>query len=437
MIIGLSLVAAAGFSLLLWAAIQSRNVSPAGIAVDRKLAELRARGEPLTAEDIARRFPDPEPNRDALTVLQSALAFTPGARSTNLPVLSALWPSRRDPLDEAVMRNLAAYLGPYKQLLETIPDDLAGTRFSRGWTNGITLISIPFVRVRALFQTLALAALYAAESHDMQTAADALRKGFALADTIPDEQLANAVIRAHCVGWMCDAAEQVLNRGALNDEQLAGIGLAVGSRMSDTLTNALQVERYMGVFWMESARNDRTNGFASSASMASLWRWVQGERRPVYRDEDYLLFLEIMDERMAAAALPGLAQIKRSEELDQRYATNSHSLTAAILMRYLTTSVKWQCEAEAKVVTLHVALGIERYRLAHNAELPVSLDALAPKYLPAPARDPFDRQPLRFKKLPRGYVVYSIGPDGVDNGGTESPTQKVTTNYDVTFTVER
>ena len=52
--------------------------------------------------------------------------------------------------------------------------------------------------------------------------------------------------------------------------------------------------------------------------------------------------------------------------------------------------------------------------------------------------DPFDDQPLRFKKLARGYVVYSIGPDFTDDGGKEKPADaKDTDHYDITFTVER
>jgi hypothetical protein len=31
--------------------------------------------------------------------------------------------------------------------------------------------------------------------------------------------------------------------------------------------------------------------------------------------------------------------------------------------------------------------------------------------------DPYDRKPLRYKQLPDGVLIYSIGPDRGDNGG--------------------
>jgi hypothetical protein len=74
------------------------------------------------------------------------------------------------------------------------------------------------------------------------------------------------------------------------------------------------------------------------------------------------------------------------------------------------------------------ALAVERYRLAHS-ELPQKLDGLVPFYLRAVPTDPFDGHPLRYKKLVKGYVIYSVCKDGKDDGGDEKK--------DITFTVER
>lgn len=55
---------------------------------------------------------------------------------------------------------------------------------------------------------------------------------------------------------------------------------------------------------------------------------------------------------------------------------------------------------------------------------PDRLDELMPVYLPRLPIDYADRQPLRYRPTPDGYLLYSIGIDGVDNGGRpprESP----------------
>jgi hypothetical protein len=62
------------------------------------------------------------------------------------------------------------------------------------------------------------------------------------------------------------------------------------------------------------------------------------------------------------------------------------------------------------------ALAVERYRLAHG-QWPESLDSVVPEYLPAAPTDPFDGQPLRFRRLENGLVIYSVGLDLHDDGG--------------------
>ena len=61
-------------------------------------------------------------------------------------------------------------------------------------------------------------------------------------------------------------------------------------------------------------------------------------------------------------------------------------------------------------------LAVERFRLDNDA-LPETLNDLAPKYIESIPLDPFDGNPLRYKKLETGYSIYSIGPDCIDDGG--------------------
>src|SRR5206468_10980568 len=68
-----------------------------------------------------------------------------------------------------------------------------------------------------------------------------------------------------------------------------------------------------------------------------------------------------------------------------------------------------------------VALAAERHRLRHGT-WPATPAEFAPGYLPELPLDPFGGQPLRYKRLPDGVVIYSVGADGIDDGGRISPT---------------
>ena len=47
--------------------------------------------------------------------------------------------------------------------------------------------------------------------------------------------------------------------------------------------------------------------------------------------------------------------------------------------------------------------------------------------------DPFDGAPLRLRRVPGGLVVYTVGPDGVDDGGSLDPGRLVEPGTDLGF----
>jgi hypothetical protein len=75
-----------------------------------------------------------------------------------------------------------------------------------------------------------------------------------------------------------------------------------------------------------------------------------------------------------------------------------------------------QIRTQAELRCAIVAVAAERYRRAHGS-WPGSPTALVPAYLRAVPIDPFDGQPVRFRRLADGVVIYCLGPDGQDNKG--------------------
>ena len=72
-------------------------------------------------------------------------------------------------------------------------------------------------------------------------------------------------------------------------------------------------------------------------------------------------------------------------------------------------------------------------------KLPDTLAELIPTYLDAVPEDPFDCKELRYKKLETGFVVYSVGEDGNDDGGKGKSRKRSGADVpsDVTFIVHR
>jgi hypothetical protein len=76
-----------------------------------------------------------------------------------------------------------------------------------------------------------------------------------------------------------------------------------------------------------------------------------------------------------------------------------------------------ELRTRAELRSVIAALAAERYRRAQGA-WPERLAALTPAQLEATLIDPYDGQALRWRRVPDGAVIYSVGPDQQDNGGT-------------------
>jgi len=76
--------------------------------------------------------------------------------------------------------------------------------------------------------------------------------------------------------------------------------------------------------------------------------------------------------------------------------------------------------AERRAAAAQLAIAL--YRRDHGGLFPPALDALVPRYLPAVPRDPLaaaDR-PLGYRPTGRRPVLYSVGANGADDGGTDA-----------------
>ncbi|MFT3882848.1 MAG: hypothetical protein QM703_24735 [Gemmatales bacterium] len=100
----------------------------------------------------------------------------------------------------------------------------------------------------------------------------------------------------------------------------------------------------------------------------------------------------------------------------QQQKLNSNNVLLKNSLDFSEKLVSVHIRYQALVVSLRAALACERYRLAQG-KWPASLDVLVPQYLPVVPLDPFSGQPLLYRQLPDGVVIYSVGDNRVDDQG--------------------
>jgi hypothetical protein len=76
--------------------------------------------------------------------------------------------------------------------------------------------------------------------------------------------------------------------------------------------------------------------------------------------------------------------------------------------------------AERRMAAAGVA--VKWYQADHDGKPPATLEELAPKYLPAAPADPFSPggKPLRYVAGAGQLIVYSVGENGIDDGGSDA-----------------
>ena len=142
------------------------------------------------------------------------------------------------------------------------------------------------------------------------------------------------------------------------------------------------------------------------------------------RYDDLSFYLDCMTPMVAATQLPAPRDRevlrKQIDDLDEtasqggwRSIRYAHTFLLVPSSRiYLRVCDRVAAQRDATLTSI----AIQRYRLEHPA-LPEKLEELVPAFLDAVPTDPFDGEPIRYRVDEDRYTVYSVGPDGVDDGG--------------------
>ncbi|MGA2499073.1 MAG: hypothetical protein ABSH20_15130 [Tepidisphaeraceae bacterium] len=107
----------------------------------------------------------------------------------------------------------------------------------------------------------------------------------------------------------------------------------------------------------------------------------------------------------------------------------------ALLLPALHSDITTSARMTAQLECARLAALATDYRIA-KGQLPPTLESLMPEYLTEIPLDPFDGKPLRTKLTAEKLVIYSIGPDLKDDGGTEFDNKTKTGDITVTLKVK-
>lgn len=156
------------------------------------------------------------------------------------------------------------------------------------------------------------------------------------------------------------------------------------------------------------------------ASRRSAWRYRRGEEpMPPIAPEEAMRYLRAsrpVVRRILSQPPAKLACQKGAiaRQLEARLPPPSPALAGICNKLVRWPQALARVNVSLRAMEVHAAMALyERVRGAP----PERLDALVPGFLPAVPEDPFTGKPLRYATGPYGWKVWSVGPDGKDDGG--------------------
>lgn len=336
-----------------------------------------------------------------------------------------------------VMRNaVSAYLTTNAEWLALLHRAavVQQCRYPINLRDGFLVRHDHYVPVRQSARLLALEVLLRSDNRD-ETAASSVIASLALARSLKDEPLLiSQLVRIACQSVAVSSLEGVLSRTQVSSNQLVNLSQA----LADAEDLSLMTRGYVGD---RCIQNDAFEQLASGKitpadafgflDQTPLWA---GPAFLLYRasgllEIDHITLVTVVNEVVEASKLAPPDELKTMKSLENSIRGLPFNTVISHMVLPGLPSISLKCARSAATLrTARLAIAVERFRLARG-ELSGSLAELLPAYLNAVPQDPFDGQPLRYKKLEKGYLVYSIGEDGNDDGGDEKK--------DITFTVER
>ncbi len=431
-------------------------------ALEQRIARYRAAGQPTTSAELDAFYTAVPPAENAAPPLLEAIGTWRSIADTNLPGSTTAYPRRGAPWPDPMLAALRAELAANASALAGIHTALARpkNRYLVDLKRGVNFTAPHLNQIKPVVQKLASEARFAAETSDPARATTALLASLRAARTLEEEPLLiSYLVRIAGNAIAMGASEDVLSRIGIDEGQLDGLQQAFALAESPGhLSRAFIGERclmwsaiktpgaLLGASPGASANNQRALEKVVLAAAAQLYE-VSGLKR-----RDMGFYFDRIDELIEAGERPREEMPARNEHFDAelaRLARPRLGISLRPISRMTLPAFSHVLGKEMRsVATLRcarTAMAIERWRVAHADTLPASLDALVPRYLTAVPIDPMDGKPVKFRPLAKGYVVYSIGEDGHDDGGLEfgqRPKDKSGNavppgRFDYTFTVGR
>ena len=395
------------------------------------LERIRAAGDPLTGDELDAYYVVPADEVDltaeyvaAVRMFENLKLVGPAAAlpivgtGGEAPLPDQPWEARAEA--EAYLQSVQ----PQLDALRMLAMKRGRVRYPVKLGDGIAALLPDAQRLREAARRLQLE--YYARLHrgERGPALESLAGLVRLGETLRDEPIMiSQLVRIAVFSMATNAARDFVGAGTPDERELQTLAeLFADVDFHRSLGRSFRGERSFAYITLNSdlsagqlASGGSPNG--GGISMKRLSGMRPGDSAQIFEFQTEMVEAAERPLPEAIRALRKVSQdVKASVQEDQRRLPWDRNYLAALLLpavdAYTTAVGRGAALREATLAMI----AIERYRLKHG-RLPAKLEDVAPDSLPVVPADPFTGGPLLLVVDDEDYTVYSVGADGIDNGG--------------------
>ncbi len=353
------------------------------------------------------------------------------------------------PLHHRNARVAEVYVQPLREAFAALPKDaLIEARKLKDMPEGrfpIEAVDNPFEMLvpylqdtRAIFNLLQADSVLRTQDGDFDGAAESCLAMLNAVHAINDHPtLIGQLVRMAGQAIAIAEIERLLGQGVVSEKNLAKLQASL-EREADAkvLYYGMRGERASGHQFFSAVRAGKT----------SLSNTLGGGRKGPANFHDRMLdtfpgiitqghpeYLRMMHEMTQASKLPEREREEAFQKIESKIRQSKTFAVKLLVPGVMKVSETWQ-RSQVYLRSAYTAIAAERYRLKKQ-KWPASLQELVNEgLLKEIPKDPYDGQTLRWRLTPNGgAMVYSIGRDKIDNGGTLNRGNPIAANTDLGF----
>lgn len=429
-------------------------------------SEIRSKGQPVTLQELDKWYPEvPAPDNAADVYQMSFREYSKEPSDKKLILICGLatTPPLGDPIPEDVLKASSEHLEKNREAIQLLQKAAAmdKCRYNVDLKMGFYALLPHLSPIREGARLLSLESLMEMEKGNCDKAVEAAVSGLKVPRSLKDEPyLISYLVMIACESIALSNIEWIINRGSLSDSQLSELSKCIiesEKNCVNSLEIALAGER---VSWTNTPlENFFDNVYGSSTSSTP-----ENLLARFFYSFYSISGLDTLNKIKYADRMGELMEISKRPYNKSKLDTFETRISKLPMFYFLvkmgfpslTAVVTKKTNVEMSRQTTLAGLAVERYRLKHG-KLPESLSELVPEFLPSVPIDPFNGNQLIYKKgevlleklLPgedpsfgkygnitkKGYVIYSVGQNGLDDGGVSMKSNHKYKHGDITFTV--